>query len=1395
MNSSHPTTPIDWAKPSDVADHYAALNPSEQAILALLALTGTSLNVSWMVNCLREARVKSQHGIAYTGPTLTAELERLQRNGWIEHPNIGEYICRQAAQATAIQFARVEASVERLGSAVDKVSNVNFTYGALSPANYSGYVMLVRMALLRERSPKELSVCLEQCAQYAPYHLCHPFTTFFGQPLNGPLLALLPAWAQELVTTVLLRGALRQLAPAAPLMAMAQKVLAAPGERSANFLAAYAEHALLCGQIHVAAQSVLVSPDSQSLALQGALTLLKNDVPQAVKIFDLALKQLRSDTGRAGSVFAGLPGYLLVLALLRSEDAKLIKRASGYLAHGMRAQGADVEAYVSLNYLQQVQAGIRQVGDHNRSNLRQSPLLQLLYSLIDFWLGVPLSKLESLQLAEFCLKCEVAGYEFVAAQAAEVLNRSAPNTSEEFAQKSAAWHQRMGITPLAHWFEPQEPWQRQLEALAKLNTGATAADSKAARMVWELHQSQNGQHAALHPREQKRKGQNGWTAGRAVALKRLCDETTSFDYLTDQDRLVCSTIRCFSAGYYGATEYEVDTDTALPLLVGHPLVFSGAAPEVRIDIVRGEPELEVKKTAANTLTLRLQPPLGQHSNVILVNETPTRLRVIQITDEHRRIAAILGTSLKVPERAKAQVLEAIRSISSLITIQSDIDVMTSNLPQVPADERIHVHLMPHGAGLRVTLLVRPFASAGPYYAPGAGAESVIAEIEGKPQQARRHLKLEASTAQELVAACPTLLQTELAHGERVLEEPEDCLELLLQLQAQADKVNIAWPEGEKFKLNRELGANRFSISIKRDVDWFAVSGELKLDDDQVMDLQKLLVLTANAHGRFVHLGDNQFMALTDAFRKRLDALRAYAQRHGKGLRIHRLATGVLEELADEAGKSKTDKHWKEHLARISALQDYQPVLPATLQAELRDYQLVGFNWLSRLAHWGVGACLADDMGLGKTLQALALLLSRAPNGPALVVAPTSVCLNWLSEIDRFAPTLNVRVFGTGNRQHTLNELHAFDLVIVSYGLLQQETERFAAVPWHTVVLDEAQAIKNHQTKRSQAAMALQGDFRMLCSGTPVENHLGELWNLFRFINPGLLGSLEDFNERYAGPIERQQNAPAKERLRQLIRPFMLRRTKSQVLSELPSRTEILRQVNLSTEEAALYEALRRAALERLANTEAEPGARHLQILAEIMKLRRACCNPQLVAPELGLPSSKLAAFNELLDELLANHHKALVFSQFVDHLSLIRQALDARGVRYQYLDGSTPMQERQNRVSAFQAGEGDVFLISLKAGGTGLNLTAADYVIHMDPWWNPAVEDQASDRAHRIGQTRPVTIYRLVAEGTIEEKIVELHGTKRALADSLLEGAELGAKLNADDMLALLQDEWRTVTA
>ena len=300
--------------------------------------------------------------------------------------------------------------------------------------------------------------------------------------------------------------------------------------------------------------------------------------------------------------------------------------------------------------------------------------------------------------------------------------------------------------------------------------------------------------------------------------------------------------------------------------------------------------------------------------------------------------------------------------------------------------------------------------------------------------------------------------------------------------------------------------------------------------------------------------------------------------------------------------------------------------------------------------------------------------------------------------------------------------------------------------------------------------------------------MGELWNLFNFINPGLLGSLSKFNERYAQPIENNQDHVVQQRLKKLLRPFILRRLKNDVLTELPPRTEVTLHIELSADERSFYEALRRNAMQAIANASKEQGNPQLKVLAEIMKLRRACCHPRLVMPESLLNSSKLQAFEELVDELLENNHKALVFSQFVGHLSLIRERLDQKGIGYHYLDGSTPVPERKKAMNAFQAGEGDLFLISLKAGGTGLNLTAADYVIHMDPWWNPAVEDQASDRAHRMGQKRPVTIYRLVAKDTIEDKIVDLHKHKRDLANSLLEGGEVSGKMSVQDMMALLNE-------
>jgi SNF2 family DNA or RNA helicase len=600
-------------------------------------------------------------------------------------------------------------------------------------------------------------------------------------------------------------------------------------------------------------------------------------------------------------------------------------------------------------------------------------------------------------------------------------------------------------------------------------------------------------------------------------------------------------------------------------------------------------------------------------------------------------------------------------------------------------------------------------------------------------------------------------------------------------------VVLEWPEGEKLAVRRQAGVNQLNLNIRTSQqDWFALSGRQQIDQDEVIDLKTLLEKVRESHSRFIPLGEGQFLALTQEFRNRLEELIQFGDTTGDDeIHVHPLAALALDELTNQANTT-TDEGWNRQLKNIELAQDMVPDVPSTLQAELRDYQTEGFVWMARLAHLGVGGCLADDMGLGKTLQALAVILDRAQDGPTLVIAPTSVCMNWESEVARFAPTLNLHTLSGTDREATIKAMGKRDMLVTSYTLLQQEVELLEAASWQTIVLDEAQSIKNAATKRSKAAMRLRAKFRLITTGTPIENHLGELWNLFNFINPGLLGTYKQFNARFGIPIEKHHDRPARLQLKKLIRPFMLRRIKSQVLEELPPRTEITLRVEMKAQEMEFYEAIRQQAIENIEGSAQKTG-RHLQILAEIMRLRRACCNPRLIDENTKISSTKLRVFAEVVEELLGSRHKALVFSQFTGHLALIREYLDNEGIAYKYLDGTTPAKERQRQVESFQAGEGDLFLISLKAGGLGLNLTAADYVIHMDPWWNPAVEDQAADRAHRIGQKRPVTVYRLVTANTIEEKIVRLHQEKRDLANSLLEGSDVSARISAAELLELIR--------
>ena len=590
--------------------------------------------------------------------------------------------------------------------------------------------------------------------------------------------------------------------------------------------------------------------------------------------------------------------------------------------------------------------------------------------------------------------------------------------------------------------------------------------------------------------------------------------------------------------------------------------------------------------------------------------------------------------------------------------------------------------------------------------------------------------------------------------------------------------------------------------VSSGVDWLSL--RLSFESEGVAVSQDELGRCLSEGRRYVRLADGSFARL-DAQKVREVLLRQaeiLATGGGQGGKLPLSQAGRLQELLEQVGKSVVSDATRELFQKLRDIDEIKGTKkPRNLKASLRPYQEQGFHWLCFLNEIGAGGVLADDMGLGKTVQAIALLLAvkagdeKSESGrpfKALIVAPTSVVTNWLREMDKFAPSLKHALWHGGDRKERESELDEADVVVTSYALLRRDEELLSKLDLRYAILDEAQQIKNPLSATARAAKRLRADRRLALTGTPIENRLSEIWSIFDFVSPGLLGPLDKFEERYSRPIDAgDQKAAA--RLRATIHPFILRRTKSEVAKDLPEKIETDQICELTGEQGALYSAvLKEVRAQVLGDVERQGLARsQIQILAGLTRLRQASCDPRL----LGLPrdfsdedSGKLGALRDLIQTCVAGGHRVLVFSQFVTMLTIIRRALTEDGVAYEYLDGST--KDRAERVDNFQREDGPpVFLISLKAGGSGLNLTAADTVIHFDPWWNPAVEDQATDRAHRIGQTRVVTTYRLVARGTIEEKILELGGKKRELVGAVLSEDAGGAKkLTKGDLEDLFKD-------
>ncbi len=673
------------------------------------------------------------------------------------------------------------------------------------------------------------------------------------------------------------------------------------------------------------------------------------------------------------------------------------------------------------------------------------------------------------------------------------------------------------------------------------------------------------------------------------------------------------------------------------------------------------------------------------------------------------------------------------------------------------------------------------------------------------------------------------LEAELASREQLralglrstLGYPSSGLDVELTEQALVDAVGplfeAGWTvEAEGRRLRSAAGVDlSLAAAMKpaggQAIDWFELRGEVRFEDPEgdeplAIELPRLLAAVSSGE-RWIRLGDGSEGMLPEAWLERFGPLARL--RHGDSsdaVRYLPSQATLLDALLAAEPSVDIDRTFTRLRNRLHSFERLEPSPePRGFRGELRAYQREGLGWLRFLQQMGLGGCLADDMGLGKTVQVLALLQARRlqrtrDSRTSLVVVPRSVVHNWRLEAARFTPRLAVVDYSGPRRKRRLPEIREgrWNLVVTTYGILRRDVVELKEVEFDYVVLDEAQAIKNASSLGAKASRLLRAEYRLALTGTPVENHLGELWSIFEFLNPGMLGGLPAFKALFASSAKagRTRKIPTIDRRKEslsalaaALKPFILRRTKDQVLDDLPEKTEQTLYCDLGTGQWQLYRELRdhyRAALDR--RIEADGLARSkIHVLEALLRLRQAACHPGLVDPDRNRhKSAKLETLLEQVDEVLEEGHKALVFSQFVSLLEMVRERLDRRKITYEYLDGRT--RGRQRHIDRFQNDEDcRLFLISLKAGGLGLNLTAASYVFILDPWWNPAVEAQAVDRAHRIGQTRPVFAYRLIARGTVEEKILELQESKRELADAILSASgSMIQDLTAEDLRLLL---------
>ena len=576
---------------------------------------------------------------------------------------------------------------------------------------------------------------------------------------------------------------------------------------------------------------------------------------------------------------------------------------------------------------------------------------------------------------------------------------------------------------------------------------------------------------------------------------------------------------------------------------------------------------------------------------------------------------------------------------------------------------------------------------------------------------------------------------------------------------------------ENLKSFKIRSSPSLDVSISSGIDWFDIS--MNVNYEGVVASFKDIYNSVQKEEQFVKLSDGTLGLIPEEWMKKFKRAFSLTNANSSEWKLSRAHFSLIDQLFQEQEIHSTDNGFNAYKKKFDGFTSISSsIIPSNFVGELRPYQKSGYDWLQFLKEFQFNGCLADDMGLGKTIQTLALLQHEYGNGakhPSIIVVPTSIIFNWLNEAQRFTPSLSMLCQTGIKRIRSIDELNKYDIIVTSYGTLRRDIQLLNDMHFHYVILDESQNIKNSLSQNAKAVKLLKSEHRLTLTGTPVENNLLELWSQFDFLNPGLLGSRNSFHDNFVRPIERNKDEDAVDMLKKTIYPFILRRTKEVVAKDLPPKTETVKYCEMERSQRTMYNHWRDYYRAAIFNSIASVGLQNskLKVLEGLMKLRQICCHPHLIDSAYSDSSGKFEVWKEMVEELLAENHKALIFSQFVKMLRVLSEHCDTLQIDYEYLDGST--RDREERVGRFQGNdEVRLFLISLKAGGVGLNLTAADYVIHYDPWWNPAVEMQATDRTHRIGQTKNIFSYKLITKDTIEEKILLLQEKKKVLVQSII---------------------------